>query len=236
MNTVFKISVNKKRNFQDLLKTLFFLSSLFLDPFTVPGGSVCSDEQFSRTRLLVRGQTVENLLSAYRGETTACAKYASFAWKAKNEGFNEIALLFSAISNSEHIHARQHKVVLMAMGFSIPDIQPRFIVKSTHENLKNAISGELGEITITYPEFMAVANKERNQKALESFNHAYKAEIKHKAFFEEAQAALMTGNLKKLPLIYSVCQICGNTYNTQPPVRCAICTSPAEKFLKVIRW
>jgi rubrerythrin len=217
-------------------KILVLVSALVIGPFNEPGRPSCSIEQYGRALMQTREITIQNLLTAYTGETTACAKYAAFAWKAKKEGYNSIALLFSAVSNSEHIHARQHKGVLLASGVTIPDVKPRFNMKSTLENLKDAISGESREVAETYPEFMAVASNERNQKALESFNHAYKAEIKHKSFFEEAITALLSNNLKQLPSIYSVCQVCGNTYNTRPPERCAICSSPTGKFLEVYQF
>jgi len=180
-----------------------------------------------------REATVQNLLRAYRGETTACAKYAAFAWKARQEGMKEIAVLFSAVSNSEHMHAKAHVAALLANGIQLPDVTPGFKVLSTRENLENAIAGETGEIEETYPEFMAIANREGDNKALESFNHAYKAEIRHKGFFEAALIALMTGKSNELPVVYSVCQVCGNTYAATPPKTCAICASPKEKFMTV---
>ena len=39
-----------------------------------------------------------NMQAAYKGETTATAKYAAYAQKAAGEGFPQIALLYRAIS------------------------------------------------------------------------------------------------------------------------------------------
>ena len=41
-------------------------------------------------------KTIENLKAAYNGESTASAKYAAFAEKAKAEGFDTVAVMFLA--------------------------------------------------------------------------------------------------------------------------------------------
>src|SRR5665648_227347 len=50
----------------------------------------------------------QNMQDAFKGETTASAKYAAYSKKAEEEGFHEIALLFNAASKSEKIHATNH--------------------------------------------------------------------------------------------------------------------------------
>jgi rubrerythrin len=100
---------------------------------------------------------------------------------------------------------------------AIPEVKLRFEVRSTAENLQEAISGESLEVSRTYPEFMAVANHDRDQKALEYFNHAYKAEIKHKKLFENALTALLAQVTRDLPGEYYVCKVCGNTCDSRLP-------------------
>jgi rubrerythrin len=48
-------------------------------------------------------KTIENLKAGIKGETTASAKYAAFAQKAREEGNDTIAKLFDAASKSESI-------------------------------------------------------------------------------------------------------------------------------------
>ena len=93
---------------------------------------------------------IQNMHDAYKGETTAHFKYAAYSKKAIDEGHPEIALLFKAASGAELIHANNHKVVLMKMGEAIPEITPEFTVKSTAENLKEAIEGESYEFNTMY--------------------------------------------------------------------------------------
>lgn len=177
--------------------------------------------------------TTANLQAAFKGETTASAKYAAYSKKAEQEGQHEIALLFKAASTAENIHAINHKAVLQEAGVAVPSIKTEFTVKSTKENLQNAIAGETYEATIMYPEFLTAANAAGNQLALISLNYAYKTEKKHKAFYEAALTALQNSTTKKLAAVYYVCPTCGNTYETTSPARCGISMTAGEKFIKI---
>jgi rubrerythrin len=176
---------------------------------------------------------MENMQEAYKGETTASAKYADYSKKAELEGYHQIAMLFKAASVSEKAHANNHRAVLEEAGQVVPQITPSFKVLTTQENLKDAIAGETYEITTMYPQFLTNANAVGNQFSLISLNYAYKTEQKHKPLYEKALAALGTNTEKSLPSVYYVCPTCGNTYETTPPKRCGISMTGAEKFLKI---
>jgi rubrerythrin len=178
-------------------------------------------------------KTTENLLAAFKGETTASAKYAAYSKKAEQEGQHEIALLFKAASTAENIHANNHKAVLQESNVSIPVIKPEFTVKTTKENLQDAVAGETYEATTMYPEFLTVANAAGNQLALISLNYAYKTEKKHKVLYEAALTALQNNTTKTLATVFYVCPTCGNTYETSAPARCGISMTGGEKFLKI---
>lgn len=181
-----------------------------------------------------KGANFQNMKDAFTGETTASAKYAAFAQKAEQEGYHEIAMLFKAASKSEKVHATNHKAVLTEAGQAVPEVKPDFAVKSTKENLQNAIAGETYEVTTMYPDFMKIANTAGEQLSLVSLNYAYKTEQKHKAFYEKALAALENGSAKSLPKVYFVCPVCGNTYETEAPQRCGISMTPGERFVKIV--
>ena len=181
----------------------------------------------------VNAISFQNMQDAFKGETTASAKYAAYSKKAEAEGFHEIALLFNAASKSEKIHANNHKAVLLEGGQKVPVITPEFTVKLTKENLKDAIAGEGYEISTMYPEFITNANTAKNQFALVSLNYAYKTEQKHKPFYEKALAALESNSVKSLPSVYYICPTCGNTYDTTAPKRCGISMTSSEKFIKI---
>lgn len=177
--------------------------------------------------------TIQNLKDAFKGETTAHAKYAAFSKKAAEEGYPEIAMLFKAASGAELIHANNHKVVLQRMGEQIPAITPEFSVGTTMENLKDAIEGESYEFNTMYPSFIKDANAAGNYMAQISLTYAYKVEQKHRDFYINALKALEDGNVKSLPSIYYLCPTCGNTYATTAPARCEISMSDSKLFIKV---
>jgi len=177
--------------------------------------------------------TINNLKTAFTGETTASAKYAAYSKKAQEEGFTQIALLFKATSESEKIHANNHKAVLEDMGQAVPAVTPQYTVKTTRENLADAIAGESYEIATMYPEFMTAANSADNQLALTSLNYAYRTEQRHKPLYEKALAALQNNQVGALAGQYFVCPTCGNTYDTTPPKRCRISMTPSERFVKI---
>jgi rubrerythrin len=177
-------------------------------------------------------KTIVNLKAGFKGETTASAKYAAFAVKAREEGNNTIAKLFEAASKAESIHAANHKKVVELLGEKVDDFKPEFEVKTTAENLLAAIDGETYEATTMYPRFLADAKTEKVEKALKSFTWAFDTEKKHRQFYQTASAALKANAGNTLPVEYAVCPVCGNTYDrAKIDEKCAFCQTPKEKFI-----
>jgi len=178
-------------------------------------------------------QTVTNLKAAFEGESTASAKYAAYAKKAKTEGFLKVALLFEAASKAENIHAKNHSAVLEQLGEAAPKVTPKFDVKSTKENLQDAISGEGYEVTTMYPGFLKTSEEGNVTLATISFSYAYKTEQKHLALYKNALEQLNAGKEKTLAAQYYVCSTCGNTYDGTAPKRCGISMTPSERFILI---
>ena len=179
-------------------------------------------------------KTIENLKAGIKGETTACAKYAAFAEKAKAEGHDTIAKLFDAASKSEGIHAANHRKVLESLGVKMEDFKPEFVIKTTRENLQAAIEGEAYETKTMYPGFLTDAKTEKAEKAIKSFTWAFDTELKHLEFYKRALSALDSKTEKALPFEYAVCPVCGNTYEyAKIDENCAFCGTSKDRFLKV---
>jgi len=177
--------------------------------------------------------TINNLKDALTGETTASAKYMAYSKKAKEEGYNKIALLFEAASKAEGIHANNHRSVLKQLNVKVGKIEPKFEVKSTKENLEDAIKGESYEVASMYPEFIKTAQKGNVNLALISFNYAYQTEKKHKAMYQNALEKLNNNKENTLSSLYMVCTTCGNTYDGKAPERCGISMTPRERFITI---
>ncbi len=163
--------------------------------------------------------TQKNLQDAFAGESQANRRYLFFADKAEKDGQSQIARLFRAAAESETVHARNH---LQTMGG----------IKSTKENLEEAVNGENYEFTKMYPGFIEQAKAEGNQKAETSFDWANKVEKIHHGLYQKALAALETGEkLKGEP--YFVCQGCGYTVGGEAPEKCPVCGAPRSMFKRV---
>ena len=178
-------------------------------------------------------KTKENLKAAYNGESTASAKYASFAERAKEEGFDTVAVMFLATSKAEAIHAANHLKVLEKLGEKIEGPQiASYTVLTTAENLADAVKGETYEIETMYPGFVSDATKEKSPDAVKSLTWAADTEMKHQAFYNVALAALNAGGEKSLPVSWLVCPVCGNTYDSGSVTSaCDFCMTPKEEYI-----
>lgn len=177
-------------------------------------------------------KTTENLKAGIKGETTASAKYAAFAQKAREEGYDTIAKLFDAASKSESIHAANHAKVLEALGVKMDEFKPEFEVKTTAENLQAAIDGESYEVATMYPQFITDAKTEKVDKAAKSFTWAFDTEKRHQQFYAKALEALKLNSEKNLAVEYAVCPVCGNTYDkASMDAKCTFCQTESAKFI-----
>ena len=173
--------------------------------------------------------TLDNLQTAYNGESNAKARYEAFATKADEEGYKSVAVLFRAAADSESIHASKHAAAIQKLGAEPQATVVAPEVKTTAENLATAVSGENMEKQTMYPAFVQQAEAEGNTAAVYSFKGAMAAEAEHAKLFAEA-----AGNLeawKALGKEFYVCQVCGYTQVNDPAVvKCPICAAPRAKF------
>ncbi|MEW6595103.1 MAG: rubrerythrin family protein [Thermodesulfobacteriota bacterium] len=162
-------------------------------------------------------KTMQNLREAFAGESMANRKYLAFARQAEKEGHPQVARLFRAAAEAETIHAHNH---LRAMGG----------VRSTTENLKEAIAGEVHEFTDMYPPMIEDARAEGNKAAERVLSYANEVEKTHEALYRKALENL--GNLRET--VYQVCAVCGHTHEGgEPPDRCPVCGANANAFFQV---
>lgn len=161
--------------------------------------------------------SIDNLKNAFAGESQANRKYLAFAKKAEEEGFKQVAKLFRAAAEAETVHAHSH---LRAMGG----------VRSTKENVLEAIGGETHEFTKMYPQMIEEAKKEGHSRALESFEFANKVEKIHAELYQKALNSLG----KNETVDYYVCQVCGNTVESAAPDKCPICGASKAMFIKIV--
>ncbi|HEX7334620.1 MAG TPA: rubrerythrin family protein, partial [Pyrinomonadaceae bacterium] len=83
-------------------------------------------------------KTLDNLQTAFNGESNAKARYLAFAQKAEAEGYGKVASLFRAAARAEDIHANNHAEVIRKLGATPTADVKTPEVKSTAENLQAA--------------------------------------------------------------------------------------------------
>jgi rubrerythrin len=159
-------------------------------------------------------KTEEALKEAFAGEAQANRKYTSFALQAEKEGFPQAARLFRAAAEAEAVHAGNHLLALKA-------------VKSTKENLREAIAGETHEFKEMYPEMIEAARAEGAKDAERSLSYANEVEKYH--------AQLYHGMLEAFDSIkeaypYYVCPVCGMTVEKEAPEKCPVCGVKGSLF------
>jgi rubrerythrin len=160
--------------------------------------------------------TEENLKEAFAGESQANRRYLAFAKKAEEEGYSQVAKLFRAAAEAETVHAHNHLRALKA-------------IRSTKENIQEAIQGETHEFKKMYPEMIEKAKAEKKNEAMETFHFANEVEKIHAALYTKALENLG----KNEGVDYYVCPVCGNTVERSAPEKCPICATPGKRFIRI---
>lgn len=162
-------------------------------------------------------KTEEALKEAFAGESQANRKYLAFAAKADQEGFPQAARLFRAAAEAETVHAHAHLRALKG-------------VRSTRENLAEAVSGETHEFKSMYPGMIEAARAEGHREAERSFIFANEVEKIHAGLYERMLASL--GSATEA-CAYMVCPVCGYTAEKEAPETCPVCGAKGKVFKKV---
>ena len=162
--------------------------------------------------------TAEDYLKeAFAGESQANRKYLAFADKARQEGYPQVARLFTAAAAAETVHAHSHLRALKG-------------IKSTEENLKEAIAGEAHEFMKMYPQMLEQATAEGHKDAERSFRFALEVEKVHGQLYQTALANLGSAQ-EEYP--YFVCPVCGYTAEREAPDTCPVCGAKGSMFKKI---
>jgi rubrerythrin len=173
------------------------------------------------------GTTLQNLNTAYQGESNAANRYREFAMRADSENLKQAAKLFRAASASEEIHRKIVERSILKMGGQIDTFKLDAITPaSTADNLRSAIKGEAAESATMYPEFLTIARADNEKSAIRAFNYALEAEKKHAEYFQQALDHI--GG--ELPVTCYVCADCGLLLTKLPAKKCPVCREGLKEF------
>ena len=165
-------------------------------------------------------KTEANLLTAFAGESQARNKYTYYASKAKKEGYEQIAALFTETANNEKEHA---KIWFKLLHDGIGD---------TAANLLDAAEGENYEWTEMYDTFAKEAKEEGFDKIAYLFYEVAKIEKAHEERYRKLLANLKEGLVfsKDGDTIWQ-CSNCGHIHvGKKAPEICPVCAHPQAYF------
>jgi len=167
----------------------------------------------------MKEKTRKNVYKAFIGEAKAYFRLAAFAQRAEEEEFPQIAHLFRAIAQAEHVHAISHLKLL-------EDI----IVRDSDTNLRESFNREKTVTDNIYPELIKVAEAEGERRALITFSHARDAEEVHLKLYERA----LINTMNEKDTEYYVCSVCGYVVEKSLPDKCPICGVKQDKFRQIV--
>lgn len=166
-------------------------------------------------------RTQANLMAAFAGESQARNKYTYYASKAKQDGYEQIAAIFTETANNEKEHAEIWFKQLH--DGSIPE---------TAENLLDAAAGENYEWTEMYKEFEQVANEEGFTQIAALFKMVGAIEKEHEERFRTLSENLEKGLVfARSGEVVWLCRNCGHLHvGKQAPQMCPVCAHPRAFF------
>lgn len=165
-------------------------------------------------------KTEANLRAAFSGESEARNKYTYYASKAKKEGYEQIAALFTETANNEKEHAKMwFKLLHDGIG-------------DTKSNLIDAAEGENYEWTDMYATFAKEAREEGFDKIAYLFEEVAKIEKEHEERYRKLAENIDNG------LVFSragdtvwQCVNCGHIHvGKEAPDVCPVCDHPQAYF------
>ena len=179
-------------------------------------------------------ELIENLRTAYRGESDAHARYIAFAPKADQEGWLGVGSLFRAMASAEAIHAANHGRILRMLDGNTEYVPAITEVRSTLQNLRAAWSGELHEIDTIYPAFLQQAREVRDVAVVRTLHWALEAEKTHARLINEALTLVEFNDRESWATMarpFYVCPVCGYTSEVQDEQQtCPVCNCSWRRF------
>lgn len=171
-------------------------------------------------------QTEKNLLLAYTGESNNRNLYTYSAYRAEEEGYEQIAAIFLETADHEQEHARQELKLIGTSDVELPaGLYPVKGVGSTTVNLETAVSGEHYEQTEMYPDFALTADREGFEDIARLFRNIAVAEAYHEQRFKALLEKMRQGKVfRRDSVVTWKCRVCGYLHEgRETPQNCPVC-------------
>lgn len=180
-------------------------------------------------------QTAKNLAASFAGESQALNRYTFYAARAREEGYQQIAKVFTETADNERAHAKVfYDLMIKGLGHSEIFLEAEYPIGlgSTLENLQYAAAGEKEEWHNAYPKFMATAKEEGFPEVEFAFRHIIEVEKLHEKHYLSLYNDLKNDSLYKQDKEESWrCLNCGYIHiGLVSPAVCPACKYPKGYF------
>lgn len=164
-------------------------------------------------------KTLENLLTAFSGESMARNKYTFYASKAKKEGYEQISAIFAETAANEKEHAELWFKLAHGIG-------------TTSENLQDAAEGEHYEWTDMYANMAKIAREEGFPEIAAQMEGVAKVEKEHEDRYLKLKKNVDENKVfDKDEEVEWKCANCGYTFiGKKAPEKCPVCAHPKAYF------
>ncbi|KSV18978.1 rubrerythrin [Dehalococcoides mccartyi] len=177
-------------------------------------------------------KTEKNLLTAFAGESQARNRYTFFASKAKKEGYEQIAAIFTETAGNEKEHAEIFFKYLEGGDVEIMAAYPAGVIGDTLANLKAAADGEKMEWSKIYADAEKTAREEGFDEIAASFKEIAEVEEFHEGRYRKLAANVSAGEVfKKKTVVKWHCTNCGYIHEgMEAPKECPACKHKQEYY------
>ena len=166
-------------------------------------------------------KTEKNLMAAFAGESQAHTKYLYYASRAKKDGYEQMAAIFTETAGNEKEHAKLWFKLLHGGG--VPD---------TVTNLLDAAAGENYEWTDMYAQFAKEAREEGFEEIAVMMEGVAAVEKEHEERYRKLAENIEKGVvfLKEGEVAWT-CRNCGHSHvGPDAPTVCPVCSHPQAYF------
>ena len=164
-------------------------------------------------------KTEANLMAAFAGESQVRNKYDYYASRAKKDGYEQIAAIFSETALNEKEHAKMWFKLIAGIG-------------DTKENLLAAAAGEHEEWTDMYRRFAEEADAEGFADIADKFRKVAEVEAHHEERYRKFVKNIESGEVwVRVGKNRWQCRNCGAIIEAESaPEKCPVCDHPKAYF------
>ncbi len=177
-------------------------------------------------------RTAKNLHASFAAETQARTRYDFFSDRARDEGFMQIAKIFSETAKQEYEHALRFFKFFNGGELEVKWVFPTGVIKDTRANLLSAAALEKYVSEDMYANFAETARKEGFERAEDTFNNIIVAEQHHEQLYLELADNMANNKVfnKDEEKVWR-CLSCGYLHKGKSaPDKCPACVKPTGYF------